>query len=278
MKIGDVVGRKSYGKDVLFKIEGISEKGEVEISGIKNRIKVKSDIRDLENIKYGEIKEFRRKFESEVEESISRVKRDTAEVYKERNVAVGKVLHIDGDEEYLRMCMKHYRELEIPAVGARVEEKDQGRIIRVLLEKYMPDIVIVTGHDSLRDKKREKEIESYRSSGYYVEAVREARRVNPSKDSLVIIAGGCQSHYEGLIEAGANFASSPSRILIHAVDVVLMAAKIAYTSIEDVIRVDEIVGYTITGEEGIGGFETRGTLRKGNKKNFHKTVDKEVMT
>ena len=38
----------------------------------------------------------------------------------------------------------------------------------------------------------------------------------PSLDQLVIFAGACQSHFESLIQAGANFASSPSRVNIHA--------------------------------------------------------------
>ncbi len=33
-------------------------------------------------------------------------------------------------------------------------------------------------------------------------------------DELVIFAGACQSHYEEIIKAGANFASSPHRILM----------------------------------------------------------------
>ena len=33
---------------------------------------------------------------------------------------------------------------------------------------------------------------------------------------LIIVAGACQSHFEALLQAGANFASSPGSVLIHA--------------------------------------------------------------
>ena len=51
------------------------------------------------------------------------------------------------------------------------------------------------------------------------------------KDIQVIylfLPGACQSFYEALIEAGANFASSPARILIDFVDPLIVAENIAY--------------------------------------------------
>ena len=48
--------------------------------------------------------------------------------------------------------------------------------------------------------------------------------------STCYFAGACQSHFEALIRAGANFASSPSRINIHALDPVYVVGKISFTS------------------------------------------------
>ena len=99
-----------------------------------------------------------------------------------------------------------------------------------------------------------------------MESVRRARKFEPGRDDLIIFAGACQSHYEAIIEAGANFASSPQRIFIHAFDPVFIVEKLAYTSIYDVIAIKDIINNTITGIEGVGGIETRGRLRMGYPK------------
>ncbi|MFH4155732.1 sporulation peptidase YabG, partial [Acinetobacter baumannii] len=84
------------------------------------------------------------------------------------------------------------------------------------------------------------------------------RKKYPSLDQLVIFAGACQSHFEALIRAGANFASSPSRINIHALDPVYVVGKISFTSFMERVNVWDVVRNTITGEKGLGGIETRG--------------------
>lgn len=66
--------------------------------------------------------------------------------------------------------------------------------------------------------------------------------------------------------AGANFASSPNRILIHCLDPVFLSEKIAYTNIEKVVSVKEVIKDTITGIDGIGGLQTRGKYREGYPK------------
>lgn len=72
------------------------------------------------------------------------------------------------------------------------------------------------------------DIYNYRNSSYFIKAVEEARK-NNMRDDLVIFAGACQSYYEGIMMAGANFASSPARILIDFMDPIIVAEKIAVT-------------------------------------------------
>lgn len=264
MKVGEIVGRKSYGSDIYFKVVNIYEDGRVELVGIKDRLKIETVMTDLENIKSGIVKEFKRISMTEADKKIEKILEES-EIWEEYNVMKGKVLHIDADIEYLAMCKKYYEKLQVPMVGENIKESEQEGKMKQVLEKYMPDILVITGHDSLNNKNERDDVSSYKSSKYFIRAVREARKVNPSKDSMVIIAGACQSYFEGLIEAGANFASSPNRILIHAIDPVLIASKISNTSIEKIIKADEILKYTITGNEGIGGFQTRGMLRVGIK-------------
>lgn len=82
-------------------------------------------------------------------------------------------------------------------------------------------------------------------------------------DQLVIFAGACQSHFESLIKAGANFASSPKRINIHALDPVYLVSKICFTSFMDRVHVSDVLRNTLSNEGGLGGVETRGLLRTG---------------
>src|SRR5690625_6358919 len=133
-----------------------------------------------------------------------------------------------------------------------------------LIDKVKPNIIVITGHDSYQKQKGKKsEIQAYRHSKYFVETVRNAREKIPNLDQLVIFAGACQSHFESLIRAGANFASSPSRINIHALDPVYIAAKIAYTSFMEKVNITDALKNTFTGNKGMGGIETKGLYRIG---------------
>ena len=99
------------------------------------------------------------------------------------------------------------------------------------------------------------------NSNNFLKAVKEARKWQPDLDTLVIFAGACQSNYEALMKGGANYASSPGRIMIHALDPVFIVEKIACSRIDVVVPIEEILDQTITGVKGIGGFETRGKFR-----------------
>ena len=177
---------------------------------------------------------------------------------------VGKVLHIDGDKLYLKECLLQYQKLGIAAIGFNIEESKQPEAILGLLKLHKPNILIITGHDSVtRGLSSSIDIENYKNSKYYVECVKIAREYNSNYDDLVIFAGGCKSYYEAIMQAGANFASSPNRILIHVTDPVFVAYKVATTSIREILDIDSIVQNTSVGINGIGGIETRGQCREG---------------
>jgi spore coat assembly protein len=138
-------------------------------------------------------------------------------------------------------------------------------VVSRLLKKYSPDLLVLTGHDAyLKRKGRDfSDLNNYRNSRYFVEATRAARRYEPSRDELIIFAGACQSHYEALLEAGANFASSPQRVFIHALDPVFVVKVVANTPIHAIANVSEAIASTFSGFDGIGGVESRGKLRLG---------------
>ena len=72
------------------------------------------------------------------------------------------------------------------------------------------------------------DIYNYRNSRYFINTVKEARRASKDKD-LVIFAGACQSFFEAIMDSGANFASSPARVLIDFMDPLAIAEKVAIT-------------------------------------------------
>ena len=88
-----------------------------------------------------------------------------------------------------------------------------------------------------------------------------ARRWGKSSDKLVIFAGACQSFYEGILSAGADFASSPGRILIDFVDPLIVAEKIAVTENYKFVTSMEIAREIKEGSRGVSGIGARGKRR-----------------
>ena len=175
-----------------------------------------------------------------------------------------KILHVDGDESYLKLCLEQYKKNNINAVGVFVPEKEQPNEILRLLKKHKPDILVLTGHDGvIKSKNGYSDLSNYRTSKYFIDAVKVAREYEKNMDDLVIFAGACQSMYINIIKAGANFASSPFRVLIHALDPVFICKLIATSGVDKIISPEEIINATITGQKGIGGIQTRGKKRYG---------------
>ena len=291
MVIGDTVVRKSYDKDVTFKIIDIKKyNGKILyiLKGISIRIIADSFEDDLEPVDINFIGEKEKILNSRVNSAIKKAitTRNNSNIKNTSNLTTrsnknikklnsdelifgrpGKILHIDGDKDYLETCLKVYKQLSLNAVGRAILEKDQCEQVVDLVKEIKPDIVVLTGHDSvLKESNDYLDLNNYRNSKYYIDAVRALRNYNSSYDELVIFAGACQSCYECLLDAGANFASSPNRVLIHCLDPVFVCEKIAYTNIDSVVSITNIVENTITGIKGIGGLQTRGKYREGYPK------------
>lgn len=282
MDIGDVVVRKSYNKDVTFKIIDIREsngKVNVILKGINIRIIADANIEDLE-MADEESGSKDKILNTRVKEAIKqamilrgdlRDKVEKSPKIKAKNDLMfgrpGKILHVDGDKEYMETCLKVYKQLSLDAVGRAIPEREQPEVIVDLVKEVKPDIVVLTGHDSvLKDPRDYLDLDNYRNSRYYLESVKNLRDYNSSYDELVIFAGACQSCYERILDVGANFASSPNRVLIHCLDPVFVCEKIAYTRIDKVVSITDVIENTITGIKGVGGLQTRGKYREGYPK------------
>lgn len=277
MKTGDIVARKSYNKDIVFRIVGFSiDENDEKIAilkGIAFRVIADSYLNDLEIVKMPDLKDILidknvetllYKSMRKAKEREKKITRGVAKIQTNTNVygMPGKVLQIDGDKEYLKLCLDVYTQLGIPAVGVAIPESNQYKEVRSLLEKHNPDILVITGHDALTARRGNiDDLSNYRNSLNFMRAVKEARKWEPNLDNLVIFAGACQSNYEQIIKSGANYASSPGRIMIHALDPVFVVEKIACSRIDVVVPIDEVIDQTVTGIKGIGGSETRGKFR-----------------
>lgn len=243
MKVGDYVTRKKYNNDIVFKIIYIEEH-KVILHGQMYRLVADTTLDDL--IEYNNI-------ESSPKNELF--------LTKDNNMIKGKILHIDGDKTYLKKCMDFYKENHTPAIGCFIKEDKMKENIIPLLKKHQPDVLIITGHDSFSLKK-EEENEGYKNSHHFIETVKQARIFQPNKDSLIIIAGACQSNYEGLIKSGANFASSPNKMNIHALDPACIAISIANTHVNQYVEVQKVLEDTISKGKGLGGIDSKGVARK----------------
>lgn len=286
MKVGDYVVRRSYGKDITFRIIDIKEgkNGVIYVlKGINIRIIADSLKDDLEQVDEEFVGEKDKIFNARVNQVIKRVMlgRDVGlkrlekspKIIKEQELVFGrpgKILHVDGDPNYLDACLKVYKQLNLNVIGKAVMEKEQPLKIVDLVKELKPDIVVLTGHDGvLKNSSNYLDLNNYRNSKYFIESVTNLRNYNSSYDELVIFAGACQSCYECILDAGANFASSPNRVLIHCLDPVFVCEKIAYTRIDQVVSITDVIENTITGIKGIGGLQTRGKYREGYPKSLY---------
>ena len=257
IKVGSVVSRNSYGNDIDFIVSEIKD-GIAILKGVNIRLIADAPLEDLK------LEEDR--IDKEVEEEFFQIFKTDYEINKDSEYFIipGKVLHFDGDIKYLKRCLAFYEKLNVPCYGIAIREMDIKNYVGYYLNLIKPNILVITGHDSYNKKSEDiRSLESYKNSRYFVEGILEARKYRSNYHDLIIIAGACQSNYEALMNAGANFASSPERVNIHSLDPAYIATTISYTRYNQEINLRKIINETKYKEQGIGGIETRGTLYRG---------------
>ena len=253
IKKGDLVTRKSYDHDTIFKVTNIKN-NVYYLKGIDVRLYANSDAKDL--VKYEQ--------EYEEEDFLDKIKDELILERSDFFYMPAKILHLDGDDDYLNRCLKFYKEAGVFAVGKKVHEIDIASNIKGYIEELKPDIIIITGHDAYYRKKGDIEnIKNYKNTENFIRAVREARKVEKSHEKLIVIAGACQSYYEELIKAGANFASSPKRVNIHALDPAIIAVTLSLTERSKEIDLINLLEKTKYGSDGMGGIICNGLMYVG---------------
>ena len=110
IKKGDIVGRKSYGKDIIFIVKHIINTPNEKIAilrGLVERIEADSKIEDLELIDKKTVKKLLKELDQKLEK---RIKQSGGTLEVSSNIGViqknirnkgkiitGKILHLDGD-------------------------------------------------------------------------------------------------------------------------------------------------------------------------------------
>jgi len=255
-KIGDYVTGNSYDNDIVFVIVDIKE-SEAILKGYDLRIVADSPLSDLVLCDDERKKD---DFADELfkEDILDKVDRD------EYFYLPPRILHLDGDSEYLEKCLKFYKNNRVMAFGKTIKEDELDKNVYKLLEEVNPDILIITGHDAYFKKNNDKnDLNNYKNSENFIKAVREARRYEKSHEKLLIIAGACQSDYEELIKAGADFASSPKRVNIHALDPAIIATTVSLTEKNREVNLIELLEKTKYGKDGMGGLMVNGLMYVG---------------
>jgi len=155
-KIGDVVTRKSYGGDVHFKIVDIINPGGKKpvyvLRGMLYRLHADCLGEDL-------VKHDTRDVHAHVRQNITNFKKHAStksshggllSFLNKLRTRPGRILHIDSSKEFLDMCLEHYREGGLNPIGIRSDESEQPSVVKRLLERYHADILVLTGHDSMK--------------------------------------------------------------------------------------------------------------------------------
>ncbi len=276
IKKGDIVGRKSYNKDIIFTVKNIikTKRNNIAIlKGITKRIEVDSNIDDLEIIEKKDIKKNFAELDNELQKRIEKINREddnyrigifTKDNRAQEKIITGKILHLDGDRKYSEKSCRYYRKIGLNAVVRNIPEYKQPKVVYNLLEIYNPDILVITGHDGMIKRGTGyDDIYNYRNSRHFINTVKEARRYDKDYGkNLVIFAGACQSYFEAIISAGANFASSPARILIDFLDPLIVAEKVAFTEKYKYITIDDIARELRDGKKGISGIGANGKMKR----------------
>lgn len=187
---GDVVGRISYGNDIFFIVDRIIECKNLKIAvlkGLTMRIVADAPISDLQRVDKHIIKSIEKtiksRIEARIELSIVNSRINIEKIY------TGKILHLDGDRRYSEKAVRYYKKMGLHAIVKNIPENKQSAMVRFLLSKYNPDILIITGHDAMLKKGSNfNNIYNYRNSKHFINTVKEARKWAKTSEELTIFA------------------------------------------------------------------------------------------
>ena len=188
IKVGDIVSRKSYNNDILFRVKRILNKKNdkiVILSGVIERVEADCNIKDLELASSDRVNNDLLYIQGRIDNKAG----NKLEGKRTQYIITGKILHLDGDRKYSEKSYRYYKKLGLNAIVKNIPEYKQSKVVYNLLRTYEPDILIITGHDSMiKNGKNYLDIYNYRNSKYFINSVLNARKWQNSSDKLVIFA------------------------------------------------------------------------------------------
>lgn len=202
IKKGDIVGRKSYGKDIIFVIKKIIDTPQCKVAilrGLIDRIEADSNLDDLELIDRKTLKKeinyFNNKLDNRIKHNEKHIKNKEYKIglllknnRTQEKIVTGKILHLDGDKRYSEKSYRYYRKLGLKCIVKNIPEYRQPKVVYRMLEEYNPDILVITGHDGMIKRGTDyNNIYNYRNSKYFIETVKEARRYDSEKQKDLVI-------------------------------------------------------------------------------------------
>lgn len=202
IKKGDIVARKSYGKDIIFMVKNIIRTKQEKIAilkGMIDRIEADSSIEDLEIVDKQIVNEKMETLHHKMNNKIIRTKETrgqneyqigilTPNHKNKEKIITGKILHLDGDKKYSQKSYYYYKKLGLNAVVRNIPEYRQPKVVYQLLKTYNPDILVITGHDGMIKRGTDyHNIYNYRNSKYFIQTVKEARRYDQEKNNHLVI-------------------------------------------------------------------------------------------
>ena len=187
IKKGDIVVRKSYGKDIIFYVKRIVKTSKEDIAiicGLFERIEADSLLTDLELLDSNTIKNIFKDEENRLNFRMNKRYSNYESSFIEnertllrRKIITGKILHLDGDKRYSQKSYNYYQKMGLNAIVKNIPEYKQPKVVYKLLKLYRPDILIITGHDGMIKRSSNfNDIYNYRNSRHFINTVKEARR------------------------------------------------------------------------------------------------------
>ncbi len=110
------------------------------------RILADAPLEDLEIVEKAKVEIEQNKLNLKLQKRIDKYskKQSFVRLKVKKEVYTGKILHLDGDKKYTEKSYKYYKRMGLNAIVKYIPEYKQPIFISQLLDRYNPDILIIT--------------------------------------------------------------------------------------------------------------------------------------
>lgn len=142
----DIVARKSYGKDVIFVVDMVIKNKIAILTGLTTRLQADAYIDDLEVVNKKEVEEIIKEINERIVKESNNIPIQKNDIFTRTNKVIytGRILHLDGDKRYSEKSNMYYKKMGLKAIVRNIPENRQANIVSTLIERYNPDILVVT--------------------------------------------------------------------------------------------------------------------------------------